>query len=379
MEEQFPEQESSAAALEGTEAHDLLERAVKARTGPSTLEPEHHACKDVDLMYDMVSPFLDNPRYVVLSEVEVHLCDDVYGTADIIIIDLQELQLAVWDYKHGRGVLVEVPAIQLDIYGAAALKSLSYLFPASMKRVVTGIVQPRAEHINGPVRQTECSAEEMTAKGEEVIAIAKKINNNEVCLVPSEGACRWCRAKKECGACADAALKACGFGPIEAKDAAAPTEEAMVPGPAIAANDLTVHERIAIHEARGFITDFLNAVSLGLEQDILAGQDIPGMKVVAGRSIRKFDPDLSEEEIIKVLKGDCKLKPSQFSPPKLVTGPQALKLIDPKKRGGKKKLEALNAIIVKPQGKPIVVAEDDPRDSIAPHFKPVNTDIDPLG
>ena len=366
IEEQYPEEESSSFAQEGTEAHELLERAVKAKTRPSELEPDHHACKDVDLLYDMVSVFFDDPRYMVLSEVKVYLSEDVYGTADIVVIDLVDLVLAVWDYKHGRGVLVEVPSLQLEIYLAAALKSLAYLFPSPMESGVVGIVQPRASHPDGPVRQKGYTIPEIEAKGEEVITIAKKIENNEIKLCPSEKACKWCRASGECGAQADLAIKLSGFSPIK---------EGATVAPVIEVNDLTVGKRVAIHEAKKFITDFLNAVSLGLEKAILAGEEVPGLKVVAGQSRRKW-ADLSEEEIIAVLKAECKLKPAQFSPPKLCTGPQALKLIDVKKRGGKKKMEALLAIIVKPQGKPTVVSEDDARDSIAPHFKPV---VDPLG
>ncbi|MCK5132088.1 MAG: DUF2800 domain-containing protein [Candidatus Sabulitectum sp.] len=363
-EEKYPEQETSSFAQEGTDAHDLLERSVKSKTRPSELEPDHPACKDVDLMFDMVQPYLDSPRYIVLCEVKVKLCEDVYGTADLVVIDLEKLMIAVWDYKHGRGVLVEVPNIQTEIYLAAAIKTLDYLFPAPMKEAIAGIVQPRAPHPDGPVRQVGYTIEEITGKGEAIICIAAQITAGDVKFCPGEKACKWCLASGNCDAQAEAAIKASGFSPIK---------EGTTAAPVIEVNSLTVGKRVAIHESRGFITDFLNAVSIGLEKAILAGEEVPGLKVVAGQSRRKFDPAKTEEEIIKVLKEACKLKPAQYSPPKLVTGPQALKLIDVKKRGGKKKMEALLAIIVKPQGKPTVVSEDDARDSIAPHFKPVET------
>jgi hypothetical protein len=385
VEEMFPEQGESVFANEGTEAHDLLERSVQARTRPSDLEPEHPAGKDVDQMYDLVSPCLDNPKYVVLSEVPVKLCEDVYGTADLVVLDLENMALGVWDYKHGVGVRVDVPGnVQLRIYAAAALKDLAWMFPAPVKRIVTGIVQPRLQpqHPDGPVRQTEYTPEEIESFGEEVVAAAIEIEVGRTKFCPSEKACKWCRAKGNCAPQADAALEQAQshFGMVDPKDPESPSK--VVYPEKERANRLPVEDMVLIHEAKKFITDFLNAVDQNIEKMLMSGQDVPGLKIVAGRSNRKFgklDGDgnvvtMTEEEIEDVLIKGCKFKKAEITKTTLLGPAPIEKLIDTKKRNGKKKLETLLSIIVKPEGKPTVVSEDHPGKSIAPHFEDASND-----
>jgi hypothetical protein len=383
-EEAYPEQAESVYAAEGTEAHSLLERAVKAVTWPSKLEPDHPAAQHVDVMYELVVPYLENPRYIVLSEVKVTLCDDCDGTADIIVIDLQDLVMSVADYKHGKGILVEVPNLQTEIYLAAALKSLAWMFLAPMKKVIAVIVQPRARHPEGPIRTKIYTTEEITQKGEMVITIVEAVKAGRTKFRPSEKACRWCRASGDCQPQTDACLKATAhFGPIASGD----TKSRLVIPDKSVAKTMSVEDRVAIFHGTKAITDFLKAVSKSLHDSLMSGQDIPSLKVVAGSANRKFGKindegkivDMTETEIMKVLTEECKLKKADIAPPKLL-GPAPIgELIDPKKRGAKSKFEALNKIIVKPEGKHTVVSIDAPGKSIAPHFEKVEGAVtDPL-
>lgn len=376
-EAKYPDQPSSSFAQEGTDAHDLLERAVKAATRPSTLEPNHPACRAVDQCFDLVLPYMEDPNFIVMSEVKVKLCEDVYGTADIVIMGSG--LLLVYDYKHGQGVVVEQPCLQLEIYAAAALKSLACMAPEPITEIETGIIQPRASHPTGPVRLKRYGVSEIREKGEMIETLAKAINEGKTKFRPSEKACKWCRASGDCSHQAELALDKAKSHFTTIDDGSRVVETQASWGAAV----LSVEDKVAIFEATKFITDFLKAVGVSIQSGLLAGEQIPGLKVVAGKSNRTWGEKDDEGNITKLddaavlekLTKDCKLKKTQITTEKLLGIPAIEKMIDTNKRGGAKKLEALRNIIVKPEGKPVVVSEDDARPSIAPHFTTVT---DPL-
>lgn len=381
LEADMPEETPSEFAREGTEAHGLLERAIKAKTRPSTLEPEHHAAEHVDVCYDQIEGYLLNRDFVVLTEQTVKLSEDIWGTGDIVIMGRGELYII--DYKHGQGVVVEVPCPQLDIYGIAALKTLGWMAPTPIERCYTMIVQPRAAHPDGPIRSRQISPAELEKFGAEAMAIAEQIKAGDVKFCPSESACRWCRAAGNCKAQADAALATARAYFAEAEDGTI----ALGAPSAKATEQLSAEQKAAIVLGTPFVNQFLKAVSDTVARSLEAGEQIPGLKLVAGRSNRKYGrlndegniESIDDTDVIDVLVSECKLKRADILPPKLIGPAGAEKLLDPKARNGKKKMEALQAIIVKPEGKPTVVSENDPRPAIQPHFQKVEPEFDPLG
>jgi len=381
LEQEMPPEKESPFAAEGTEAHALLERAVKSQSKPSTLEPDHPAAKDVDVCYEFVEPFLLSEDFEVLSEVKVTLTPDVWGTADVVIFGNKELWIV--DYKHGKGVAVDLPSKQLEIYAAAAVKTLSPLLPGPVEKVYTVIVQPRKDHPDGPLRSRSYVVEHLAEIVDKVILpIVSRIARGEVAFCPSEDACRWCRCKGSCKAQADMAFE------IAKSNFNTAEGETRVEVPPKGFEDVLKPEELAaIVLGAPFVESFLDAVGDRVRDGLLAGEGIPGLKLVEGRSVRKWGrlddegnpTTLTDEEVIEKLTKECKLKMAQIAPPKLLGPAPIEKLIDPKARNGKKKAELLSSMIVKPSGKPTVVAETDPRKSISPHFTEVQPSTDPLG
>lgn len=381
LEQEMPPEQESPYAAEGTEAHALLERAIKSGSKPSILEPDHPAAKDVDVFYEFVEPFMLSEDFAVLSEVKVTLTPDVWGTADAVIIGNKELWVV--DYKHGKGVAVELPSKQLEIYAAAAVKTMAPLLPGPVERVYTVIVQPRKEHPDGPLRTLPYNNEDLDARvNKEILPVVENIIAGKVSFCPSEDACRWCRCKGSCKAQADMAFEIAksNFNTVDG-------ETRVEAPPKGTADTLKPEELAAIILGTSFVKSFLDAVGDRVRDGLLAGESIPGLKLVEGRSIRKWGrlddegnpTTLTDEEVIEKLTKECKLKLAQIAPPKLLGPAPIEKLIDPKARNGKKKAELLNSIIVKPSGKPTVVADTDPRKSISPHFTEVQPSTDPLG
>jgi hypothetical protein len=217
-------------------------------------------------------------------------------------------------------------------------------------------------HPDGPIRSHIYDIKDLMPQEEVITSTIENIESGVVSYSPGEKTCKWCRALPTCAAAGNEALE-------RARAYFTPAGLIHTPDPQTA-GALSDDERVAIFEARDFLRTWLTAVETGIQKDLLSGKQVPGLKVVAGTSRRKWGRD--EEEIIDTLRGELKLKPSEFMPPKLLGPAPIEKLIDVKKRGGKKKMETLQALIVKPEGKPTVVSETDPRPSIAPHFKPLN-------
>jgi RecB family exonuclease len=358
MEEGLPDK-TSVYADEGTEAHDLLEKAILAKTKPSKLDAKHPAAQHADVAYDYIAKRMGDPRYVVIAESKVSLTEDIYGTADIIVLDQKACNIEVIDYKHGMGKMVEPDCLQLMIYGAAAVQNFAWMMDSPVKTVTTTIVQPRKAHDEGPVRSVSYTIGAITDGAEQAIIKANEIKKGDTEFSPSESACQWCKAKADCPAFAEKALESIGayFTPVGCLEV--PTkDDALV---------LSAEKKGAVLKARGLIKSFLAAIEDDVEQTILAGGSVPGFKLVAGRSNRAWAED--EEAIIEFCKKDLKMKVGEFTKQTLLGPAPIEKHIKNLQRGGKAKMELFNAKVVKPEGKPTIVPESDKRPSLAGFFQ----------
>jgi len=113
-----------------------------------------------------------------------------YGTADFIYYDEAGKTLHVWDYKHGAGIIVEVPRnVQTMYYACGALEDLQ-LWP-KVDRVVLRIAQPRGFHWDGPVRDWEISTDDLQAWLEdELIPAMRKAEVSRDTIAGDH--CRFC-------------------------------------------------------------------------------------------------------------------------------------------------------------------------------------------
>lgn len=345
--------ETSEAAEEGTRAHELLERAIKARTDPVILEPDHPAAKDVKKCYDLVAALLDNPEYTVMSEVVVKLSDDCWGTVDLTV--LHKNNIWIIDYKHGKGVVVEPDHPQFLIYGKGAMREFGWMLPGPVEEVTRTVVQPRIIHSKGIIRDLVCSGAELEAEYQErVQPTMDALDRGETRFVPSEEACRWCKVKNSPNGC-DALQKV----------ALAKVQSYFSDNTAIlnvhkpsAVKDMTLELISAILDGKKLLNIFLGAVEKRARELSMEGHKIPGYKLVNGKANRVFTKKGAELE--EFLIKELKLKKSQIYSQKLLGIPGLEKLIDPTKRGGKKKQELLESIITKPEGKPTLVKDDAP-------------------
>jgi len=336
----MPDQ-SSSFAQEGTDAHSLCEHLLKQALGLPTEDPienltyynaEMQECAEGyrDYVLELLSEAKKTCKDPVV-QVEQHIeyerfVKDGFGTADCLII--ADGVLNVVDFKYGMGV--EVSAVgntQMRIYALGALEIFDALY--DIDKVQMTIYQPRKQNIS----VDEISRDELYDWAENVLkpaAIKADEGNGE--FVTGDW-CRFCKAKHICRERAKKNLELASY------------EFASPP--------LLSDEEVAdILDKVDNLISWANDVKEFALQEAIDGKQWPGFKVVEGRSIRKY---VNETEVAK------RVLAAGFEPYEQ----KLLNITEMQKQLGKKKFEEiLGEWVVKPQGKPVLVREDDKRPTL---------------
>lgn len=198
----------SPYALEGTAAHELGEKWIKAKLKGKPFNPLDHATpatvKAVKVYVDEV--LKNKTADLILIEEKVSLeglvAPDMFGTVDAGIIHRHFDTLEVVDYKHGRGVKVEIEKEYangrrtLNTQAVYYALGLAYRFHFNFRYVVLKIVQPRCEQ-GTPITSTRVTIDELYSYID-VFKNAVK-NAEQINAKRSPGPwCRFCKAKAIC-------------------------------------------------------------------------------------------------------------------------------------------------------------------------------------
>lgn len=163
-------------------------------------------------MAEAVQAYLDECRNVATPGAKVYIEHRIsapeihakyFGTLDYgvvlttpLVIEGDEIDAVVLDYKHGEGLVVEVEGNPQPVYYAYGLIRLH----PEIKRLRIGIVQPRITwHPDGTVRWATMTAAEVVAFVLEKIKPAMEATEVDNDLLPGEW-CRFCPAKLVCPA-----------------------------------------------------------------------------------------------------------------------------------------------------------------------------------
>lgn len=199
----YKDNETNPAAELGTAAHELGEFCL--RQGLNTheclgltfnkhvVDEEMVDAVQLYVLYirDICTKYNVNPMLEV-RVVMTSIRSDVYGTSDCVIIIGD--WLFVIDYKHGYGV-VEVENNSQAIFYAIATMDTFGLWD-KIKHVRTAIVQPRADHIEGSIRDFDYTVDVMR---QWVNVFANAIRIAESGAKPVAGDhCLYCPARATC-------------------------------------------------------------------------------------------------------------------------------------------------------------------------------------
>ena len=340
----------SVYSREGTFAHAFAAACLSDDTDAATMVGKRNAEFVFDVeMAEHVQVYLDVVREILLVEggrlyVEhkVRLTPDIHGTADAIVVTGEAVHII--DLKFGQGKLVEVvDNEQLMIYALATLKTLE--LGNSRARVVMHIVQPRRlDGDDNAHREVTYDLTQLRDFQHRVLAAGEEALKASPDLVPGDH-CHFCLAKSGCPALSQRALAIAqdvfGDGDID-KPLKPPLLESIPP------------ERIAkMLAAADTVEAWIKAVR-EYATELARRGGVPGMKLVARLSNRKWKDDAAAARALAAAGAD------PWTEPKVVSPAQA-----EKRMGGKK----VAAALVEPLTERVVtgavlVSDMDPRPAL---------------
>lgn len=353
--------EGSDYAAEGTLAHAYCAMKLKNFLGlPTDGEKEEIAALQEKYGTGEMAEYTDTYATIVLEKynaaraatpdaqllVETRLdfsdyVPEAFGTADAIII--ADGTMEVIDFKYGKGVKVSaIENPQMMIYALGAYARFAFEYRIDNLRAT--IVQPRIDNLS----EYEITVEELTAWAANVLTpAAEKAYKGEGPQTPGAW-CQFCKVKNQCRALASKCKE------VVAVDPKLITPEEL-------AKDVLPMVPIVKTWISG-VEDFALAQAL-------SGVQLPGWKIVEGRSVRKIT---DTDSVAAVLTKNGYKQNDIFKPVEMRT------ITDLEKLVGKKQFAAMcGEWINKPQGKPTLAPEDDKRkaiDPIADDFKGINID-----
>ena len=359
--ENLPDEESEYAA-EGTRAHEVCEVALRRNLknweqGQALMEviPGGALGKDeksseiiraanqyIDFIHEQWALFPHKPGVFIEQEVDVsRWVPEGFGTCDCLMIGDGILHIV--DFKYGKGVPVSpVRNPQLMYYALGAYALFDGIEEIDTVRM--SIVQPR---IQEEPETWELSLADLLTWAREVLTPAAQMawkGEGEFCPGPH---CKdhFCKAYPNYRAWQDKYGPLAGFEPLP--QPAALTDEELgdwlrkVQGLAQYARDLEGYAQTAL----------------------LEGRSLPGWKLVAGRSTRKW---VDQDAAFKQMEADGTNEAMLYT-----RTPISLTVAE-KMIGKKKFAETMSAFITKAPGAPKLAQDSDPRPAYNPleGFKP---------
>ena len=338
---------SSIHAEEGTAAHELAETVLR---NPTTTSSDYignvfNGFTVDDEMAGFVQQYVDRIHSLEGNlDIEVRLdlreyAKDSFGTADAVTLNAENKRLYVGDLKYGKGVRVEAEGNeQAMLYALGALAE--YAIYTEIDEIVIGIYQPRLNHFP----EWTITRDELMAFGETVKIASAAALKPGAAFNAGEKQCGWCLNKGNCRALADYQHQVIGsqfdnLDIIEKVDTLTLAE---------------IGEKILPNLK--LLEQWTKAVQHRAYEALEQGLDVPGYKMVEGRSLRRWS---NEKEVSKKL--SASLDEDDVWQRKLVTVAQAEKLI------GKKEFAELFADDVsRPAGKATIAPEADKREALSP-------------
>ena len=346
------EDKGSEFAAEGTLAHAYCAQKLKAFLGMPT-EGEAKEIAELNDRYHTgeMDEYTDTYKTIVLEKynaaraktkdalllIETRLdfseyVPDAFGTADAIII--ADGTMEVIDFKYGKGVKVSaVDNPQMKIYALGAYEKFSFEY--KIDRVRMTIIQPRIENFS----EWELSVSELMEWTDSVLTPkAQQAYKGDGPQVPGDW-CQFCKVKSNCRALTNQCISVATNHPDPKL---------------ISANELATD----VLPILATVKTWLAGVEDYALQQALSGVQLPGWKVVEGRSVRK----ITDQDGAALALNKAGYKTTE------IYKPQELRTItELEKLTGKKQFAVIcGEYIEKPQGKPTLAPESDKRPAIDP-------------
>lgn len=374
-----PPQEQNKYAAEGTAAHQLAEKCLQNGKFPDDyfgeviqvdgfeFEVDQEMCDAVNIYIDEISQ--NDPvhgGFMVLIEQKIDLTrlhPGLFGTADAIKRNFAGKKLKVVDFKYGKGTVVEVKNNKQGMY--YVLGAIEAIYQQEMENNGDGhpiddplvfgwdqfaevelvIVQPRARHIDGPVRRWVIPKGTLDAFQDELVEKAKA---TALPNAPLKGGshCKFCPALAICPAqlqmISDSA--AADFKPIVKKQAPVlPAVEA-----------LTMEQLTGVLKYADQISSWIKSVEAHAFTLMSHGTPVAGFKLVKKKANRRW---VNEDEARAMLS-------LYMTDEEMLTAPELKSPAQVEKSLKKAERELIKQYIETPDTGLTMAEESDPRPAI---------------
>jgi len=336
------EDKGSNYAAEGTDAHTLCEYKLKLALGIKAIDPtaeltyydsemEECATGYAEHILELLAVVKEScPDPLVLTEQRVDFSKYVpegFGTCDCIIV--ADGELIICDYKHGRGVQVEVEGnSQMRLYALGALEMFDGIY--NIQTVDMIVYQPRRDNISSETLTKEALCQWADEDLKPAAELAFDGNGEFKC----GDWCVFCKAKHDCRTRAECNLELAKYD--------------FQPPPF-----LETHEIADILGRVDELVSWASDIKEYALAEALKGVTFDGFKVVEGRSNRRYTDDAAVAETVTQNGHD----PYEHK----LLGITAMEKLLTKKRFA----ELLGSLVEKPQGKPTLVPVGDKRQELS--------------
>lgn len=399
-----PARPTTPYAQEGADAHAVLEAALnahyrnardahKALPAPPALSRE-----DQNDFYNAIQVALDYIHAIFEEHVDAKMWVERFvnppliaapgeagGYCDVAVFVPDLRTLFVIDYKHGVGIAKKAEDnYQLMQYAAGFLyEDNAVVNPRNVDAVVLTVIQPRAFHQDGVVREQYVTPHRIWEYLEDLEEVVSECEREDAALTPGEEQCRFCDARTLCPAREAMALQVADSNFTQIQEVKAPALPDI--------DNIAIQKLAQIRFHAPMLRRFLDDVDKHVEELIREGHSVPGAKLVQAQARRTYygsDEDIARQLAAMLGERNVDLAINEYNKlleqypvlekifnQKLVTITSAEKLVIEayKKRVGRKNKkqaaeEAKQAFafltLKKPSETLVVVNEDDPRPAV---------------
>lgn len=300
---------ASPYAQEGTNAHELFASgaAIMLKHGLEAALaelPNIPVDKDEEMLEHITSLLVHCDKLIkaigkdcilsILIEKKVNFSKHIYGTIDFGILYVKDNKKKIYalDLKYGKGVAVPAKDNeQLLTYVLSIIESENW----DATEAVLAIYQPRnREHSEEPLDTYTIDGayiKKARANLKRFETMALKVLNGT--KKPKEKVGEWCMFCKRKAVCKQ-----------YAKDAAVPGLIALDKAPPLKkASELTDEQLNLVLKNADKIKSFIKAVEEYVAGRCATGKPLPGWKLIAGRSVRKWLENTSEVAVYLMKQG----------------------------------------------------------------------------
>jgi hypothetical protein len=329
--------------ITANDAGRFLKPGAPLGEGNTRFEVDEEMADSVQLYLDYVRAEIDKAGKGAEWEVETrldmrHVHPDIFGTGDTVLFVPKAKWLHIFDFKYGRGVVVEVDDNpQLLTYATGVAHRFHN---RQIEGITCHIVQPRAPHTDGPIRSSQVDLVTLLEFEDELGKAARATESPDAPRIPGE----WCTFCPALAVCPEARGKATAAALDQFKDE--DTGELVHPsalGPE--------HMAEVLAEA-DYILAWVKSVQSYAHEQACAGNMPTGYKLVQKRAMRRWrDEDEARAELAVIFDEDDIL-----TEPKLKSPAQLEKVC------GKKRFEQIaEALVHKVSSGTNLVPVSDPR------------------